>query len=224
MPPRTLYHRTVGWHAVAMRRAVIVGSLGLLAALVVLLLAPWQLAITVGWDVSALAFLASVWPIVLRADGQRTEILATREDDTRQQASALVIGASTVSLLGVGIALKLAGQQDAGLRLALVCLAVFTVVTSWTVVNTVFTLRYAHLHYTDGSAGIGFGDSSGRQQAEYRDFAYVAFTIGMTYQVSDTTVRDRRLRRTVLVHALISYLFGVVIIAGAINLIAGLLR
>jgi hypothetical protein len=54
--------------------------------------------------------------------------------------------------------------------------------------------------------------------------AYVAFTIGMTYQVSDTTVRDPRIRRAVLSHALLSYLFGVVIIGGSVNLIAGLLR
>jgi hypothetical protein len=61
---------------------------------------------------------------------------------------------------------------------------------------------------------------------EARDnlFAYVAFTIGMTYQVSDTTVRDRRIRRAVLSHALLSYVFGVVIIGGSVNLIAGLLR
>ncbi len=55
-------------------------------------------------------------------------------------------------------------------------------------------------------------------------FAYVAFTIGMTYQVSDTTVRNPRIRRAVLSHALLSYLFGVVIIGGAVNLIAGLVR
>jgi uncharacterized membrane protein len=60
--------------------------------------------------------------------------------------------------------------------------------------------------------------------ATYRDFAYVAFTIGMTYQVSDTTVRDPRIRRTVLSHALLLYLFGVVIVEGAANLVAGLLR
>ena len=69
--------------------------------------------------------------------------------------------------------------------------------------------------------GIGFGDD-GSEPPSYRDFAYVAFTIGMTYQVSDTTLRDRRFRRAVLNHALLSYVFGVVIVATSINLIAGL--
>jgi uncharacterized membrane protein len=57
---------------------------------------------------------------------------------------------------------------------------------SWTVVNTIYTLRYADLHFGSPAAGIGFGDSIGQQPPTYRDFAYVAFTIGMTYQVSDT--------------------------------------
>ncbi len=91
-------------------------------------------------------------------------------------------------------------------------------------VNTVYTLRYAHLHFGARATGIAFGDSAGQERPTYRDFAYVAFTIGMTYQVSDTTVRDPRIRRTVLSHALVSYLFGVVIVGGSVNLIAGLLR
>jgi len=71
--------------------------------------------------------------------------------------------------------------------------------------------------------GIDFGTGA-PQLPSYRDFAYVAFTIGMTYQVSDTTLRDPLIRRTVLPHALLAYLFGVVIVAGAINLVAGLIR
>jgi uncharacterized membrane protein len=101
---------------------------------------------------------------------------------------------------------------------------VVTVLVSWTVVNTVYTLHYAHRDFGSTAPGIAFGDAAGQQQPTYRDFAYVAFTIGMTYQVSDTTVRDPRIRRAVLSHALLSYLFGVVIIGGAVNLIAGLLR
>jgi uncharacterized membrane protein len=96
-------------------------------------------------------------------------------------------------------------------------------VVSWTVVNTVYTLRYADLHFRSREAGIAFGDPDGQEPPTYRDFAYVAFTIGMCYQVSDTTVRDRRIRSTALSHAFLSYLFGVVIVAGSVNLIAGLL-
>ena len=100
--------------------------------------------------------------------------------------------------------------------------ALLTVVLSWGAVNTMFTLRYADLYYR-GSSAVDFGYRDSDERPDYRDFAYLAFTIGMCYQVSDTTLRDRGIRRTVLVHALVSYVFGVVIIAAGINLVAGLL-
>jgi uncharacterized membrane protein len=90
--------------------------------------------------------------------------------------------------------------------------------------NTVYTLRYADGHYRFKAGGIVFGAEDGQERPSYRDFAYVAFTIGMTYQVSDTTLRDPRIRGTVLTHAILSYLFGVVIVAGTVNLVSGLFR
>ena len=74
------------------------------------------------------------------------------------------------------------------------------------------------------AGGIAFGTEDGQQHPGYRDFAYVAYTIGMCYQVSDTTLRDPQIRRSVLAHAVLSYVFGVVIVAGSVNLISGLFR
>lgn len=222
-PPPTRYHRWLGWYAPAMRRAVVVSAIGLLVVVVLVWFLPWGLAVVAGWDAAALTFLVSIWPIILRADGAHAAQLATREDETRGSAAVLVVGASVASLLGVGFALGLAGHQGGPLRVLLIGVAVLTVVLSWTVVNTVYTLRYADLHFRSQEAGIAFGDPDGPEPPTYRDFAYVAFTIGMCYQVSDTTVRDRRIRGTVLSQAFLSYLFGVVIVAGSVNLIAGLL-
>lgn len=223
MPSRTLYHRALGWHAPALRRAIIVAAIGLIAGLVLLRFVPWELAVVGGWDAAAFAFLTTVWPIIIRADGRRVEQLATREDETRGSATVLLLAASVVSLLGVGFALHLASQASGLWRVLFIGVATLTVMLSWTVVNTVYTLRYAHLYF-GSTGGISFGDSAMPKRPNYRDFAYVAFTIGMTYQVSDTAVRDPHIRRTVLTHALLSYVFGVVIVAGAINLIAGLVR
>ena len=224
IPNPTRYHRWLGWHAPAMRRTVIVGSIGLIVAVMLLWFVPWGIALVTGWDAAALAFLISVWPIIIRADSSHAAQLATREDETRGSATVMLLAASVASLLGVAFALLLAGQESGPLKVLLVGFAVLTVVLSWTVVNTVFTLRYADQHFGSSAAGIAFGDSDGLDAPTYRDFAYVAFTIGMCYQVSDTTVRDPRIRRTVLSHALLSYLFGVAIVGGSVNLIAGLLR
>ncbi|MFI7574032.1 DUF1345 domain-containing protein [Micromonospora sp. NPDC049497] len=224
MPPETWYHRCLGWHAPALRRAVIVASIGLVVALALLPFMTWQLAAVGGWDAAALAFLVTIWPVILRADSSHTEMLAMREDETRVTAAVLLVGAGVISLLGVGLALSLAGRQGGSLRMLLVGVAMLTVLLSWTVVNTVFTLRYADLQFGSTTGGIGFGGQSERGPTTYRDLAYVAFTIGMTYQVSDTTISDPRIRGSVLSHAVLSYVFGVVIVAGSVNLVADLAR
>jgi uncharacterized membrane protein len=224
MPSATVYHRWLGWHALALRRAMTVMAVGLIVALLLLWFVTWESAVIAGWDAAAFTFLITVWPIIIRANDSHVEQLTTREDETRASATALLIGASVASLLGVGFALGLAGREGGPARILLIGLAVLTVVLSWTVVNTVYTLRYAHLYFVSPRVAIAFGGTAIQGRPNYRDFAYVAFTIGMTYQVSDTDVRNPRIRRTVLSHALLSYVFGVVIVAGAINLIAGLVR
>jgi uncharacterized membrane protein len=206
-----------------MRRALTVVAAGLVVAVALVPFVPWGLALVAGWNAAAIAFLLSIWPIIVRADGSRTVQLAAREDQTEGSARALLVGASVASLLGVAYALHLAEQETGATRVALIGGAVVTVILSWTVINTIYTLRYADLHFRSQPGGIAFGGDD-QQQPTYRDFAYVAFTIGMCYQVSDTTLRDPRIRRTVLAHAMLSYVFGVVIVAGSVNLISGLFR
>jgi uncharacterized membrane protein len=222
--PDSMYHRAVGWRAPPLRRISIVAVVGVLVTAVLWAVVQWELAILAGWDAGALAFLITVGPIVLRSNGRQTEELAMVEDDTRPTATLLVVLACVASLVAVLVTLAAAGRESGALRLALIAGAMATVVVSWMVVNTIFTLRYADLHYRtvhEGGAGVDFGAGG---KPDFRDFAYVAFTIGMTYQVSDTNLRSRVLRRTVLAHATVSYVFGVVIVAAGINLVAGLIR
>jgi len=207
-----------------MRRALTVLIVGLIVALVLLPFVTWGLALVGGWDAAALTTLLAVWPVIVRADGALAPQLAAREDETEGSARTLLVAACVASLAGAGYALHLADRDSGAPRLLLIGVAVLTVVLSWTVINTVYTLRYADENFRSKPGGIAFGAEDDQQQPGYRDFAYVAFTIGMCYQVSDTTLRDPRVRRTALTHALLSYLFGVVIIAGSVNLISGLFR
>ena len=78
---------------------------------------------------------------------------------------------------------------------------------------------YARIYFTPPDGGIAFGD----EPPDYRDFAYLALTIGMTFQVSDTDLTARRVRRVALHHALLSFVFGAVILAITVNSVAGLL-
>ncbi|MGW4152158.1 DUF1345 domain-containing protein [Micromonospora chersina] len=223
LPPENLYHRSLGWHAPALRRAVIVAAIWLISSLVLLRFVPWELAVVLGWDTAALVFLTSTWRIIIGAGSGQTPLLAGREDPRRGIAAVLVIGAGAVTLPAAGVVFSLAGRHSGSARLLLVGVATLTLLLSWAAINTVFTLHYAHLHFRTTAGGIDLDDPLGRQPPTYRDFAYVAFTIGMTYQVSDTAVRDPRIRQSVLSHAILSYVFGVVIVASFVNLMGGLL-
>jgi uncharacterized membrane protein len=165
--------------------------------------------------------LAVVWHEVYGADAEQTKRLATRTDETRNSARLLINLACIGSLAGVAFALHRANERTGERELLLVAVALLTVVLSWTLVNTVFTLHYAHMYYTEPHGGVMFDDDEG--PPDFRDFAYLAFTIGMCYQVSDTALSSRHMRRTALQQSVIAYIFGVVIVATTINIIAGYL-
>jgi uncharacterized membrane protein len=148
-----------------------------------------------------------------------TNAHARREDPGRATADALLLGASVVSLLAVGLVLVRAGQETALAKDLLVGMCVASVVLAWSVVHTVYTLRYARLYYQGTPQGVDFNEDA---LPCYSDFLYLALTIGMTFQVSDTDLTTKDVRRTAIRHALLSYTFGAIIIAATINLVAGL--
>ncbi len=152
-------------------------------------------------------------------DGGQTASHATQEDPSKPVTRLLVLGASVASLIGVGYLLVQANSATGATQGLAAALGVVSVAVSWLVVHTLFTLRYAMLYYTGDDGGVDF---SGSAEPCYRDFAYLAFTVGMTFQVSDTSVTTRVVRSAVLRHALLSYLFGSLILASAVNLIASL--
>jgi uncharacterized membrane protein len=201
-------------------RLAISGACALVAGVVAAFLLPWQVASLLGWDVGAGVLIARVLVAVLPLDGARTEALAMREDNSRFLADGLLVAASATSLVGVGLTL-LKSQSEKGAALAgYTALVLVTVLLSWMTVHTVYMLRYARLHYVTGG-GVDF---PGDEAPDYRDFAYLALTIGMTYQVSDTGFTNKQLRRVATHHALLSYLFGTVVVAVTINVVASLVR
>ena len=221
--PQLVSHQWLGWRAPALRRLILAAAAGLVVALALALFVAWQVAVLSGWDAAALTFLLGVGPMIFRADGPHTELSAMHEDPTRDTARLLLVDASAASLLAVGFVLGVASRASGGERVALITLATLTVVLSWTLVNTMFALHYAHLYYSLSLDSIDFGGTALTGRPDYGDFAYLAFTIGMTYQVSDTALRGRQMRRSVLHQAVLSYLFGVVIVATGVSIIAGLL-
>jgi uncharacterized membrane protein len=223
-PPHEANRRTLASMVNSTTGHLIVGAVaGTVGAIVMGLEAGWKFAAILGWDVMAFVVVVSTWLVTWRRDAAATAELAVREDPARPIADLLLIGASLASLVGVGF-IVVAGGNSKGLdKGLLVTFAIATVVVSWAVVHVTYTLRYARLFYGGTRGGVDFHQQAG-ELPQYSDFAYLAFTIGMTFQVSDTDVNTKVIRATVLRHAVLSYLFGVVIIAVMINLVAGLAK
>jgi uncharacterized membrane protein len=176
-------------------------------------------ATLIGWDTASLFYLAWMWWSIWPLGATRTARRALRDDPGKFVADTLLLGASVVSLAAVGVVLVQAGNHSGGSRDALIGLGVVSVVLAWGVVHTVFALRYARLYYGEPVGGVNFNEQA---PPRYSDFAYLALTIGMTFQVSDTDLQTKEIRQTAIRHALLSYVFGAVIIATTINLVAGL--
>ena len=185
------------------------------------LLTSWQAAVLLAWEAAAVTYLAWVWSSIGRLDADHTRRLAVREDSSRAAAEFMLIGASVLSLVGVVVGLLKGSGMHGGSRAFLVTLGVLSIVSAWAVVHTVFTLRYAHLYYGGTPGGIDFNEDD---PPRYLDFAYLSFTIGMTFQVSDTNLETKVIRATALRQGLLSYVFGALIIATAINVLAGLFK
>lgn len=203
----------------ARSRLLVCMVLGILGFVVALPLTEWQVAVLAGWDVTSAAFIAIVYIDIRAKNAAATKQAATREDDSRTASEAILVGANIASLVSVAFALLAAGSAHGIVKSGITMLVVLSVVLSWAAVHVVFTLRYARLYYAhDG--GIDFHSEVA---PDFRDFLYVALTIGMTFQVSDTDLNAKVIRMTALRHAMLSYVFGVVVFSTTINVIATLL-
>jgi uncharacterized membrane protein len=203
------------------RRVGLCLGIGLLAGAASARFLPWQAADLIGWDIATAAFLLAVWGTIAGLDAPTTERVAIREDPSIPLSELIVLSAAVACLGGVGMALVKAGQISGGLKAGLIVLGVASVLTAWGTVHTIYTLRYARLYYSGRNGGVDFNS---RADPTYVDFAYLAFTIGMTFQVSDTDLTSADVRHAALRHALLAYLFGVVIIGMTINIVASLLH
>ena len=114
---------------------------------------------------------------------------ALREDPSLHLSELLVLTAGVAVLAAVGLLLDRAGNATGGTKAYLIALGVVSVALSWALVHVTFTLRYARAYYGQPEGGIDFNEDD---PPNYLDFAYLAVTIGMTFQVSDTNLTRRR--------------------------------
>ncbi|MGQ7350488.1 DUF1345 domain-containing protein [Quadrisphaera oryzae] len=203
----------------ASRRLAAALVTGAVVAALAVLAGAGAAAFAAGWIVVAAVVLARDLRLIARFDAKATAAHATRDDPSRPASRTVLLLACLGSLVGVGGLLVQAGNAHGAAQDLLAGLGLLVVAASWFVVHTTFCLHYAYLYYDgDEPGGIQFEGGP----PSYLDFAYVAFSVGMTYQVSDTGLTSRSMRGAALRHALLSFLLGAVVLGATINLLAGL--
>ena len=194
--------------------AVAVGT-GILLDPVAGLLAGWA-AVAI---VNVVWMLRTIWPM----DAAQTRAHATTDDPARPVARLVALAGSLASLGGVVAVLVRSGDPDIGRAFAVAGVALCAVVSSWTLIQLDYALRYADVFYSRRARGLDGGiDFNQREEPMYTDFGYFSVGLGMSYQVSDNNISANEIRRIVIAQTLIAYLFGAVILAGVINLVAGM--
>ncbi|WP_225207035.1 DUF1345 domain-containing protein [Novosphingobium huizhouense] len=180
----------------------------------------WAEPLAMGFDLAALAFVGSLWPLVRESDAG-----AMRRHSAENDANRIwVLGITTV--LTVVVMAAIAGelpQASAGSTLAMVRL-IGTLALTWTFANSVYALHYAHFYYSTGGedgADAGGLDFPGTKTPDYLDFAYFAFTLGMTFQTSDVEITARPVRRVATLHSFAAFVFNIGVIAFTINALGG---
>lgn len=188
------------------------------AALTGVLLSDLRTALLVGFDVAAIVFLISLLPL-LNDDASDMRNAAQANDANRPALLAITVLISLVILFAIG---TLIASKDSH-PWPEVTLVVGTLVLTWFFANIVYALHYAHLYYLPGDSGdrkgLGFPNTT---EPDYWDFLYFSFTIGMTFQTSDVSIKGPHLRKVVLGHSMAAFLFNMGVLAFTVNALGGI--
>jgi uncharacterized membrane protein len=202
-------------------RLFIAAAVGLIAIAILFAITDWRAAtrLLVGWDIGVTLYLVLATVLVSRSDVHRLKRRAANQDEGNLAMLFLVVAAAIASL--GAIFAELGTQAGQSRQPGQLILATATVVLSWAFIHSIFALHYAHEYYGEGRdrqiGGMSFPDDN---EPDYWDFAYFAFTIGMCAQVSDVTVSSKSIRRTVLTHSIVSFLFNAALLALTVNIAA----
>ncbi|MFF4901337.1 DUF1345 domain-containing protein [Streptomyces sp. NPDC001068] len=173
------------------------------------------LGVLAGIATTELLFVVAGWLVLWPMDAAATHRNARREDLRPMGEELLVVGVAVCGLVAI-VLLLVRGRSDTGHVAAATALC--GVFMAWAALHLTYATRYANVYY-ESAKGIDFNSD---EPPVYRDFLYFSYNLGMTYQVSDTSVSTTAIRAIVLRHCLLSYVFGTSILATAINLVVGL--
>lgn len=199
-------------------RLFISGAVGLIAIAVLFAVCrDWRVAtkLLIGWNTGMVCYLVLGIVMIARSDMAHIRSRAAMQDEGALALLLLPVAAAIASFVAIFAELAAAkGLPNYGWHAAL---AVSTIVLSWVFIHSLFALHYAHDFYGNGERanGLVFPEDS---KPDYWDFMYFAFVVGMTFQVSDVQVSNKQIRRLVVTHGILSFVFNTAILAVTVNL------
>jgi uncharacterized membrane protein len=184
----------------------------------------WRHGIMASFDVAALVFLGSLGPLLRMSRAELLRSHAAKNDANR----ALLLVISGIVMLAILVAVGSELIEKGAPKPTSVALIVATLVMSWLFSNMIYTLHYAHIFYSQGDLdgdgekedlrGLEFPET---KEPNYWDFIYFAFTLGMTFQTSDTAMTTTRMRKVAVFHCLAAFVFNIGVLAFTINVLGG---
>ena len=178
------------------------------------------------WNIGAFGYLALAWITIARADAHMTKVRARLYDQSGFIIFLLVVTAACASVVAIGFVVGDIKALPFWAKAAHLSLSVTALILAWLLIHTLFAFHYAREFYAVGADGQGLVGGlafPGGNPPDYFDFAYYAFVVGMTSQVSDVAVISRHMRRETLIHGILSFMFNVAIFAMSVNIISGAL-
>ena len=206
----------------AHKRLFICGAIGAAAVFALPMSLTAIARMLVGWDIGTITYLATVAVTMTTTSVTAIPRNAAAQDEGAFILLLLTVTAAVASLGAIFAELAFIDRANPAYGLY-ISLAVVTVVLSWTFIQTIFALHYAHQFYGEHARGSGL-DFPGDEQPDYWDFVYFAFVIGMTFQVSDVAITNKTTRRTVVAHGVLSFFFTTAIVAMTVNIAANIIQ
>jgi uncharacterized membrane protein len=169
-----------------------------------------------GWDICIAVYLLLVFIMVVRSGLAHIKRNAALQDDGRFVILMVAALGAFASIAAIVFELGASHHSAQALTLATV-----TIALSWAAVHTIFALHYAHEFYRGAKpGGLQFPSGDQHENADYWDFIYFSFVIGMTAQVSDVGITDKTIRRAATAHGIVSFIYNTALVALMVNIAA----
>jgi uncharacterized membrane protein len=199
-------------------------------AVIIFSISNWQqfesaLSFVLAWNVFGISYMIFNLILFSKSDVNQIQKQCSKEDVSSWVLFAFVITACLIGLLSVLSFMNNTSTWQSGSIIGSI-LCISAVGFSWLMVHFAFAVRYAHLYYGDNNKqfskhakGLVFPEDD---VPDYFDFAYFSIVIGMTFQLSDVVITSKGVRRLVLMHSIIAFIFNTVIIAMTVSQVIGM--